>query len=65
MTFSGATDSPLAARNAALEAEIGIAVEVKRLDARKQQGEAVVQLLQAAVKISKSLYAGANFDARA
>ncbi len=42
---------------------VGIAVAKKGLDAYEAQGEAVVQLLEAAAQMSKAIGLGENFDA--
>jgi hypothetical protein len=51
------------AQQSALAAQIGIAVQKKQLDAIKQQGAAMVELLQAAAQLSKSPTTGASYDA--
>lgn len=43
--------------------EVGMAVAKKGLDAQKAQGEAAVQLLEAAAQLSKAVGLGQNFDA--
>ncbi len=43
--------------------EIGMAVAKKGLDAQKAQGEAAVQLLEAAAQLSKAVGLGQDFDA--
>ena len=43
--------------------QVGIAVAKKGLDAQKAQGEAAVQLLQAAAQLSKAPELGQRFDA--
>ena len=43
--------------------QVGIAVTRKGLDAQKVQGEAAVQLLQAAAQLSKAPGLGQRFDA--
>ncbi len=53
----------LAAKDAAVQSQIGFAIAAKRLDAAQQQGDAAVELLQAAAQLSKSLDRGATFDA--
>ncbi|MHB8897753.1 MAG: YjfB family protein [Thermoguttaceae bacterium] len=50
-------------KQAQLGFEIGMAVAKKGLDAQKAQGEAAVQLLEAAAQLSKSVDLGQNFDA--
>lgn len=43
--------------------EIGMAVAKKGLDAQKAQGEAAVQLIEAAAQLGKAPGLGQNFDA--
>ena len=50
-------------KQAQLGFQIDMAVAKKGLDASKAQGEAVVQLLEAAAQISKAPGLGQNFDA--
>ena len=54
--------SVLAARESAVQTQIAYAVAGKQLDAIQQQGAAVVELLQAAAGMSKSLDSGRHFD---
>lgn len=44
--------------------QIAMAVASKQMDATKAQGDAAVELLNAAVQMSKSVDSGRNFDAR-
>lgn len=55
----------LAARESAVRTQISYAVAAKQLDAARQQGDAVVQLLQAAASMGKSPDRGRQFDALA
>jgi hypothetical protein len=55
--------SPTSAQQSAVTAQVGIAVQKKQLDAMKQQGAAIVELLQTAAQLSKSLTTGKGFDA--
>ena len=57
--------SVLAAKDAALKTQVSFAVEGKRLDAQRQAGDAVGQLLDAAAKLSKAVDRGHTFDAQA
>ena len=57
--------SVLQAKQDQVYAQIGIAVLSKGLEATKQQGEAAVELLQAATEIAKQIGKGLEFDARA
>lgn len=47
------------------ESQISVAVLGKQLDAQKQQGEAAVQLLEAAASVGKSLHTGKKIDVKA
>ena len=58
-----AISSLLAAKEQALRTQVQYAVAGKQLDAAKQQGEAVNQLLEQSAQLSKSLSSGAAFDA--
>jgi hypothetical protein len=60
-----ATSSVSSAQQAALQFQIGVAVARQQQDAAKVQGDAVIQLLQAAAALSKSTTSGGNFDAQA
>lgn len=58
-----AVSSLLAAQENAVKTQINYAVAGKQLDAARQQGEAVNQLLEQAAQLSKSLTSGQSFDA--
>jgi len=60
---ASAASSVSSAQSDALSQQIGIALLKKQQDAAKQQGAAVVQLLQAAANISKAAGKGSGFDA--
>jgi hypothetical protein len=60
-----AIQSVLSAQNSAVQNQIDVAVAKKQLSAVKQQGEAMVELLQAAAAIGKAVGRGANFDGQA
>lgn len=60
-----ALQSVLSAQNSAVQTQIDVAVAKKQLSAVKQQGEAVVELLQAAATIGKAVGRGTNFDKQA
>lgn len=60
-----ALQSVLSAQNSAVQTQIDVAVAKKQLSAVKQQGEAVVELLQAAAAIGKAVGRGTNFDKQA
>lgn len=53
------------AQASALREQIQMAVARKQLDASKAQGGAIVELLQAAVRIGKATGKGDQFDANA
>ncbi|MEO8497517.1 MAG: putative motility protein [Planctomycetota bacterium] len=53
----------IAAQQASLASNISITVAAKQLDAYKQQGEAVVSLLDGAVQLSKEAGKGGEIDA--
>ncbi|HTN76175.1 MAG TPA: hypothetical protein VL096_13050 [Pirellulaceae bacterium] len=57
-----AISSVLAAKDNALRTQISYAVAGKQLDAAKQQGAAVNDLLAQAAQLSKSLTSGHGFD---
>jgi hypothetical protein len=61
-SVDGAISSVLAAKDSALKTQIGYAIAGKQLDAQRQQGDAVNQLLEAAAKLSKSITTGGGFD---
>ncbi len=50
-------------QQAQLGYQVSMAVVKKGLDAQKVQGEAAVQLLEAAAQLSKAIGMGRNFDA--
>ena len=50
-------------KQAQLGYQVSMAVVKKGLDAQKVQGEAAVQLLEAAAQLSKAIGMGRNFDA--
>jgi ferric-dicitrate binding protein FerR (iron transport regulator) len=52
----------IAAQQASLASNISITVAAKQLDAYKQQGEAVVSLLDGAVQLSKAAGKGGKID---
>ena len=58
-------DSVTQAQQGAMRFQIEVAAQKKQLDAAKQQGAAVVALLEAAVELSKAVGKGAEFDASA
>jgi hypothetical protein len=61
-SIDGAIGSVLAAKDSALQTQIGFAIAGKQLDAQQQQGDAVNQLLESAAKLSKSIGTGSSFD---
>ncbi|MDA1049446.1 MAG: putative motility protein [Planctomycetota bacterium] len=52
----------IAAQQASLSSNISIAIAAKQLDAYKQQGEAVVSLLDTALQLSKEAGKGGKID---
>lgn len=58
-----AISSLLAAKEQAMRTQVQYAVAGKQLDAAKQQGEAVNQLIEQSAQLSKSLSSGGAFDA--
>lgn len=58
-----ATDSLMQAQQGALHSQISVALQKKQLDALKQQGAALVELLEAAAALSKAVGKGDQFDA--
>lgn len=52
----------IAAQEASLRAEIGYALAAKQQDAQETQGEAALQLIEAAGKISREIGKGDQFD---
>jgi hypothetical protein len=58
-----AIQSVMAAKQAALQAQILMALAGKQLSAQKQQGQAMVELIKSAANVGKAIGSGANFDA--
>lgn len=52
----------IAAQQASLSADIGFTIAAKQLDAYKQQGDAVVSMLEGAVQLSKEAGKGGRID---
>jgi hypothetical protein len=63
MSTSCSSCSSSAAAGNAVQFQVSIAVEKKRLDAAKAAGAAAVQLLDAAAQLSRSTETGQLFDA--
>jgi hypothetical protein len=63
MSSCSSCSSVSSAKSDALSQQIGIALLKKQQDAAKQQGAAVVELLQTAANISKAAGKGEGFDA--
>ena len=61
-SIDSAISNVLAAQQLAVKAQIGTAVQAKALDSAKVQGDAAVQLLEAATRLSKSLTSGRMLD---
>lgn len=57
------TSSVISAKQSSLALQIDISVLRKEQDAAKSQGDAVLQLLESAVQLSKSTTTGGTFDA--
>lgn len=53
----------LAAKQNAIQSQAAFAVAAKSFSAQKQQGDAMVQLIEAAAQISKAVGRGESFDA--
>ncbi len=53
----------LAAQQTAVQTQAAFAVASKSLSAQKQQGEAMVQLIEAVAQMGKALGRGQSFDA--
>ena len=65
MSCSSCTSGASQAQQGAMRFQIDIALAKKSLDATKSQGEAIVQLLEAAAAIGNSEGKGAGVDAMA
>ncbi len=63
--IDAAVGSLLAAKQAAVHSEISFAVAAKQLDAQQQQGQAAVQLIEAAAQLVKAAGKGAQIDSLA
>lgn len=65
MSSCSACSAVMAAQSEALSHQINFAVLKKAQDATKAQGEAAVQMIQAAASVGKALGKGNHFDAMA
>lgn len=65
MSSSDGISSVFQAQQNQVQAQIGVAVIRKSLDATQVQGDAMVELIQAASDIAKELGKGVQFDAHA
>lgn len=65
MSSSDGITSVFQAQQNQVQAQIGVAVIRKSLDATQVQGDAIVELIQAASDIAKQLGKGVQFDAHA
>ncbi len=65
MSSSDGITSVFQAQQNQVQAQIGVAVIRKSLDATQVQGDAMVELIQAASDIAKELGKGVQFDAHA
>ncbi len=61
-SIDGAIASVLAAKDTALKFEVATTVAAKSLDAQRQQGDAINQLISQAAQLSKEVGKGGNFD---
>lgn len=61
-TIDSSITGLLAAQQASLSSDVSIAVAAKQLDAYRQQGDAVVSLLDGAVQLSKEAGKGTAID---
>ena len=62
-TIDSAVSSVIAAKQTALYSKIATSIASKNLQAAKQQGEAVVELIDAAAEINTDSKKGHGFDA--
>jgi hypothetical protein len=60
-----AVASVIAVKQSAVQSQIAFALAAKSQNAAKQQGDAIVQLLNDAADFGKALGRGEQFDARA
>ncbi|MCA9105374.1 MAG: putative motility protein [Pirellulaceae bacterium] len=65
MSISAIVSAASAIQQTKIETQISYAVAGKQLDAVEQQGEAAVELLEAAVELHKSSLQGNLIDVRA
>lgn len=56
---------PLAVQEASLRSEINYAIAAKQKDAQEMQGEAVLQMIETAVKTSRQVGKGNQLDSLA
>lgn len=64
-SVSSVANTATALSNFKTQSAIGVAVAGKQLDAVKQQGDAAVQLIEAAAIVGKSQHTGKVLDVRA
>ncbi|MHB8866718.1 MAG: hypothetical protein ACYC6N_30525 [Pirellulaceae bacterium] len=64
-SVDSAVSSVLAAKQVSLRSQISVAVAAKQMDAQQLQGEAAVQLIEAAAQLMKEMGKGANIDSLA
>ena len=62
-TIDPAVSQLMHAQQAALADRVATTVAAKSLDSAKQQGEAMIGLVEAAAELGKSLHTGKLFDA--
>lgn len=65
MSISAIASAASAIQQNKIETQISYAIAGKQMDAIQQQGEAAVELLEAAVAVQKSNLQGKVFDAHA
>lgn len=63
--IDSAISSVIAAKESAVKTQVAFALAAKSLSAEKKQGEAMVQLIEAAGQLGKALGRGTTFDALA
>ena len=61
-TIDSSITGLIAAQQASLYSNISIAIAAQQLDAYRQQGDAVVSLLEGAVQLSKETGKGSRID---
>lgn len=62
MSTDAAINSVIDAKTAQTQSQIGFALAAKSLDAQRSQGDAMVELIEAAGQMGKAIGRGQNFD---